>query len=73
MIVTVHNLCADETMTFCDVSPLMAVMSAHCYSTNKGSWFSQQIGQSEADIAKHLPVTFGTRTIACGDWSAKTQ
>ena len=70
MSFTVINLSTNEKHTYDDnVSKIQAVCTSYCTSEALSSWFFSLL-HNGMDYTETLPICNGSKSIACGDWTA---
>ena len=69
----VFNLASEVEMIFDDkTSAVYGVAYAYCEENNLLSWLFEHCWDLNLDDAyRSLPITQGSRTVACGDWAAR--
>jgi len=70
MSFTVINLSTNEEHTYDDnVSKIQAVCTSYCTSESLASWFFSLL-HNGMDYTETLPISNGSKSISCGDWTA---
>ena len=68
-MIKVVNLATEETHDYSsNMDPRLAVCESYCLANNLGSWFFSMV-HNKMPFIDSLPLTVGTQTIACGDWT----
>ena len=75
MAIIAYNFVTGEELTFDDATaPEWACAYGYCQEHNLISWLlTMCLSKDMARAYAELPFTFGTQSIACGDWAARIQ
>jgi len=70
-MINVHDLSSDTITSFDDKTvPEYAVRYCQAQKLNLFSWFiHNSMSKNYSDIESRLPVTYGQKSVACGDFA----